>query len=159
MQGKAKGTAHPIAGPEGPGGGVEVYLYSFFNLSARWECVVNAMPWPLYSRERPSTHCIGGWVSHRASLDRCRKSGPQWDSIPGLGGGGSLDGCRKSHPHWDSIRGPSSPQWVAIPTALSRPFVMHVHLANEVVSTMFKHWSDPLNCNGGTEKQCPAMGI
>jgi hypothetical protein len=32
--------------------GVEVYLYSFFNLGARWECVVNAMFRPLYSREK-----------------------------------------------------------------------------------------------------------
>ena len=33
-------------------GGVEVYLYSFFNLSARWGWVVNATPQPIYSRER-----------------------------------------------------------------------------------------------------------
>jgi hypothetical protein len=26
--------------------------------------------------KRPSTHCIGGWVGPRASLDRCRKSRP-----------------------------------------------------------------------------------
>jgi hypothetical protein len=32
--------------------GVEVYLYSFFNLGARWGWVVNATPWPLYPRER-----------------------------------------------------------------------------------------------------------
>jgi hypothetical protein len=28
----------------------------------------------LYSRERPSTHCTGGWVGPRADLDRCGKS-------------------------------------------------------------------------------------
>jgi hypothetical protein len=28
--------------------GVEVQLYSFFNLGARWLCVVNATPRPLY---------------------------------------------------------------------------------------------------------------
>jgi hypothetical protein len=38
-------------------------------------------------RERPGTHCMGGWVGPRASLD----------------------GCGKSHPHRDSIPGPSSP--------------------------------------------------
>ena len=27
---------------------IEVYLYSFFNLGARWGWVVNAMPQPLY---------------------------------------------------------------------------------------------------------------
>jgi hypothetical protein len=40
--------------------GVEVYLYSFFSLSAKWKWVVNATPRPLYPRERPGTHCIGG---------------------------------------------------------------------------------------------------
>jgi hypothetical protein len=38
----------------------------------RW--VVNATPRPLYSRERPGTHCIGGWVDPRAGLEGCRKS-------------------------------------------------------------------------------------
>ena len=28
-------------------------------------------------------HCTGGWVGPRASLDRCRKSHPHQDSIPG----------------------------------------------------------------------------
>ena len=37
--------------------GVEVKLYSFFNLGARWVWVVNATPRPLYPRERPGTHC------------------------------------------------------------------------------------------------------
>jgi len=55
-------------------GGAEVYLYSFFNLGARWGWVVNATPRPLYPHERPSTHCIGGWVGPRAGLDRCGKS-------------------------------------------------------------------------------------
>jgi hypothetical protein len=36
--------------------------------------VVNATPRPLYPRERPGTHSIGGWVGLRASLDRCGKS-------------------------------------------------------------------------------------
>ena len=40
---------------------------------------------------RLDTHCIGGWVGPRASLD----------------------GCGKSHPHRDSIPGPSSMQRVA----------------------------------------------
>ena len=31
-------------------------------------------PWPFYPRERPGTHCIGGWVGPRASLDLCGKS-------------------------------------------------------------------------------------
>ena len=30
----------------------------------------------LYPRERPGTHCAGGWVGTRAGLDGCRKSRP-----------------------------------------------------------------------------------
>jgi hypothetical protein len=56
-------------------GGREIQLYSFLNLSARWEWVVNATPWLLYPQgERPSTHCIGGRVNPRAGLNRCWKS-------------------------------------------------------------------------------------
>ena len=29
-----------------------------------------------YPRERPGTHCTGGWVGIRAGLDRCGKSRP-----------------------------------------------------------------------------------
>jgi len=38
--------------------------------------VVNANPQPLYPRERPGTHCVGGWVGPRAGLDRCEESRP-----------------------------------------------------------------------------------
>ena len=38
--------------------------------------VVNATPRLLYSRERNSTHCIGGWVGPRAGLGGCGKSRP-----------------------------------------------------------------------------------
>jgi hypothetical protein len=31
-------------------------------------------PGRLYPRERPGTHCTGGWVGPGAGLDRCRKS-------------------------------------------------------------------------------------
>jgi hypothetical protein len=34
-------------------------------------------------REIPGTHCTGGWVGPRAGLDRCGKSRPHRDSIPG----------------------------------------------------------------------------
>ena len=52
-----------------------------------------------YPRERPGTHCTGGWVGLRAGLDR----------------------CGKSRPHRDSIPGPSSLYEVAIPTMLPGP--------------------------------------
>jgi hypothetical protein len=33
-------------------------------------------PGRLYPRERPGTHCTGGWVGPGAGLDRCGKSRP-----------------------------------------------------------------------------------
>jgi hypothetical protein len=56
-------------------------------------------PAAFYPRERPCTHSTGGWVGPRAGLDR----------------------CGKSLPHRDSIPGPSSPKPVAIPTELPGP--------------------------------------
>jgi len=41
------------------------------------------VPAAFYSRERPGTHCTGGWVDPRAGLDRCGKSRPHQVSIPG----------------------------------------------------------------------------
>jgi len=38
--------------------------------------VVNVTPQPLYPRERPDTHCIGGRVGPRAGLDGCGNSRP-----------------------------------------------------------------------------------
>jgi hypothetical protein len=45
--------------------------------------VVNATPRQLYLRERPGTHCIGGWMGPTAGLGECEKSRPHRDSIPG----------------------------------------------------------------------------
>jgi len=36
--------------------------------------VVNATTRALYPRERPGTHCIGGWVGPRAGPDECGNS-------------------------------------------------------------------------------------
>jgi len=44
--------------------------------------VVNATPRPLYPRERPGTHCIGGWVGPRSGLDEWGKFRPHRDSTP-----------------------------------------------------------------------------
>ena len=38
--------------------------------------VVNATPRPFYHRERPGTHCIGGWVGTSSGLDGCGKFRP-----------------------------------------------------------------------------------
>jgi len=59
---------------------------------------VNVTPWPLYPLESHGTACIGGWVGPRVGPER----------------------CGKSRPHRDSIPGQSSPYRVAIPTELSR---------------------------------------
>jgi len=38
----------------------------------------------VYPRERPGTHCIGGWMEPRAGLDGCGNSRLHRDSIPRL---------------------------------------------------------------------------
>jgi hypothetical protein len=76
--------------------GIALLIHDF---GARRGWVVSTMPQPLYAHERPGTHCTGGWVGTRASLDMCEKSRPHQDSIPRL----------------------SSPYQVTIPTELSRP--------------------------------------
>jgi len=63
--------------------GVDIQLYSFFNLGPRWEWVFNTMPQTLNPRERPGTQYIGGWVVLRVGVDGGRKSRHCRDSIPG----------------------------------------------------------------------------
>ena len=53
--------------------GVVVRLYSFFNLDARWMCVVFT-PRPLYPREKDGTHSTGGLVNATAGLEWGRKN-------------------------------------------------------------------------------------
>jgi hypothetical protein len=53
------------------------------DLGARSGWVVNTTPRPLYPREKPGTHCTGGWVGPRAGLDVSDKSLSYRDSIPG----------------------------------------------------------------------------
>ena len=52
-------------------------------LDTRWGWVVSITPRPPCPRERPGTHCTGGWVGLGACLDRCGKPRPHRDSIPG----------------------------------------------------------------------------
>ena len=74
MTWKVKGKVRPRTGHEYPE--VELTYNSTVSLNSTlgggW--VVNATPRSLYPRERPGTHCIGGWVDPRASLDWCGKS-------------------------------------------------------------------------------------
>ena len=97
------GRSHPFIGHEGPQG-EQRYSSTLFLTSAlegvRGQRHASAAPYP---RERPGTHCTGGWVGLRTGLD--------W--------------CVKSRLHRDSIPGPSSPQAVAIPTTLPGPFSIY----------------------------------
>ena len=58
------------------------YGFTFFNLVARWGLVVNALPRPLYPRERAGTHCKGPYHLHvpivlkSGSLNFLEPSGP-----------------------------------------------------------------------------------
>ena len=90
---------HPVIGHEGPQG--EQRYSSILSLTSVIEVGEGSASRPnrILPRERPSTHCTVGWVGLRAGLDR----------------------CGKSRPHRDSIPGPSNPQAVAIPTTLPGP--------------------------------------
>jgi len=52
-------------------GGKDIAL--LFNDQQHWKGVRGQChaPAALYPRERPGTHCTGGWVGPRAGLDRC----------------------------------------------------------------------------------------
>jgi hypothetical protein len=69
-------NVHPRTVHEGPAGeyNYNSTLSLTSALSLGW--VVNATPWPFYLRERPDTHCIGGWVGLRAGLNGCGNPAP-----------------------------------------------------------------------------------
>jgi hypothetical protein len=66
---------YPVTGPEGPEGGRGIALL-FLDLGTRRGWVVSVTPRPLYPRERPGTHCTGGWVGPRAGLNLCENLTP-----------------------------------------------------------------------------------
>jgi hypothetical protein len=74
-----KDKGHPITGHQGPRGGSRGIALLILYLGARWGWVVSTTPRPLYLRERPGTHCAGGWMGPRAGLDVCEKSRPHRD--------------------------------------------------------------------------------
>jgi hypothetical protein len=89
-----------------PTGEVEVQLYSFLTTALEGDEGSASRPVHSLPRERPGTHCAGGWVGPRAGGDRCGKSRPQRDSIPG----------------------PSSPYPFAIPTTLPGPQAVYCYI-------------------------------
>jgi hypothetical protein len=67
----------PRNGPKGPGGGGDwgaVLLFLYVGPRRGW--VVSPTPRPFYPRERPGTHCRGGWVHSSAGLDVCEEPRP-----------------------------------------------------------------------------------
>ena len=72
---------HPRTVHEVPDVGVEVQLYSFFNLGTR----LAEGDWSTPYSGR-FIHCTGDWAGPRANLDMCGKSLLYWDSIPGPSG-------------------------------------------------------------------------
>ena len=81
---KIKWRFHPVICREDLLGRIEVQLYSF-----SWTLALDGCWWStprpghLHSRERPGTHCTGGWVGIWGGLDRSGKSGLLRDSIRG----------------------------------------------------------------------------
>jgi hypothetical protein len=57
-------------------GWVEVLLYSSMTAALEGGTGQQHSPAAFYPRERPDTHCTGGWVGPRAGLDKCGKSPP-----------------------------------------------------------------------------------
>ena len=72
-RGKGKGKVLPRTGHEGPEG-EQMYSSNLLLTSALdggW--MVSPTPLPLYPRERPGTHCTGGWVDPQGRSGRGRK--------------------------------------------------------------------------------------
>jgi len=86
IKGKCKRQNLPYNRPRrhGVGGGEKRYS-STLSLTSALDGVSGQRKTPaaLPQGKRPCTHYIGGWVSPRAGLDRCGKSRPHRDSIPG----------------------------------------------------------------------------
>ena len=82
--------------------GVQIQLYSFFNLGAGCRGVVNDKLRLLYAREKTQYICAEGWMGPEAGPGRCRKYRLHRDTIPGR----------------------PSPWRVVIPTELSRQLAL-----------------------------------
>jgi hypothetical protein len=79
-----KGKGSPVTGSGGPIGWVEVQLKSFLTSALEGGLWSASRPGRLYLRQRPGTHCTGGWVGPGDGLDRCGKSRPTGIRSPDL---------------------------------------------------------------------------
>ena len=77
-----KGKVFPLQAGLWPRGWVEVQLYSSMTAALEGGEGSASRPGRSLPRERPGTHCTGGWLGPRASVDG-RKISPHRDSIPG----------------------------------------------------------------------------
>jgi len=84
MKLKLKCTVHPITGHKGPEG--EQWYSSTLSLPSELNEGEWSMPCPGHFTPGKETHypLYRGCVGPRVSLDRCRKSRPYQDSIPGM---------------------------------------------------------------------------
>jgi hypothetical protein len=62
-------------------GGIAQLFLNFGTRRGLWSA---SRPGRLYPRERPGTHCTGGWVGPGAGLDGCEKSRPTGFRSPDL---------------------------------------------------------------------------
>jgi hypothetical protein len=103
VKGTGKGKVYPITGHEAQR--VSRCIALLFIQPQYWMGVGGQRhALAVYPRERPGTHCIGGWI------------GPRF----------GLYGCGKSRQHRVSIPGPSSPLRIALPPELSRPTLIRI---------------------------------
>ena len=74
---------HPVIGHEGLRENRCIALLLSVDLGTRWGVGGQRhAPAAFTLRERPDSHCTGGWMGLGTSLDRCWKSSPHRDSIP-----------------------------------------------------------------------------
>ena len=81
-KGKNKGKGHPITGHEGPEG-EQMYSCTLPSTSALdGSGCSTPRPGRFTPKERPGTHCIGGWVSPQGRYGRVLKISPTTGSDP-----------------------------------------------------------------------------
>ena len=79
---KVKYNIYPSTGHESPGG-IQIFLYSFSNLSARWDGWSNPHSDRFTPRKEAQYPLTGGWVGPRGCVDGCGKFRPYPGSNPG----------------------------------------------------------------------------
>ena len=107
---------------------------------------VSVTPRPLFTpRERPGTHCTGGWVGPRVGLDSCRKSRPHQDSIPDRPGRSqslyrlSYRAPNRKKVTWNGIAAVQSVSSVLIPLVMEKYFAVKLRALLNAASSISVH--------------------